>query len=62
MLSETVEELPEDSHLWSYEIKLDGYRCLALCDESGVKLYSRKKNLLNSRFPTIVKALASVEP
>ncbi|HEU4640012.1 MAG TPA: non-homologous end-joining DNA ligase, partial [Candidatus Binatia bacterium] len=53
MLSETVEELPEDSDRWSYEIKLDGYRCLALRDESGVKLYSRKKNLLNSRFPTI---------
>jgi bifunctional non-homologous end joining protein LigD len=62
MLSETVEELPEDSHLWSYEIKLDGYRCLAVRDEGGVKLYSRKKNLLNSRFPTIVKALESVEP
>jgi bifunctional non-homologous end joining protein LigD len=62
MLSETVDELPEDSDLWSYEIKLDGYRCLALRDESGVKLYSRKKNLLNSRFPTIVKALGSVEP
>ena len=62
MLSETVEELPEDSDLWSYEIKLDGYRCLALRDESGVKLYSRKKNLLNSRFPTIAKALESVEP
>ena len=62
MLSETVEELPKDSDLWSYEIKLDGYRCLALRDESGVKLYSRKKNLLNSRFPTIVKALESVEP
>jgi bifunctional non-homologous end joining protein LigD len=62
MLSETVDELPEDSDLWSYEIKLDGYRCLALRDESGVKLYSRKKNLLNSRFPTVVKALESIEP
>jgi bifunctional non-homologous end joining protein LigD len=62
MLSETVDELPEDSDLWSYEIKLDGYRCLALRDESGIKLYSRKKNLLNSRFPTIVKALESIEP
>ena len=62
MLSETVDELPEDSDLWSYEVKLDGYRCLALRDESGVKLYSRKKNSLNSRFPTIVKALESVEP
>ncbi len=62
MLSETVDELPEDSDVWSYEIKLDGYRCLALRDESGVKLYSRKKNLLSSRFPTIVKALEFMEP
>jgi bifunctional non-homologous end joining protein LigD len=62
MLSEIVDELPEDSDLWSFEIKLDGYRCLALRDESGVKLYSRKKNLLNSRFPTIVKALERFEP
>jgi bifunctional non-homologous end joining protein LigD len=62
MLSETVDELPEDSDLWSYEIKLDGYRCLALRDESGVRLYSRKRNLLNSRFPTIVKALERMEP
>jgi bifunctional non-homologous end joining protein LigD len=62
MLSETVDKLPEGSDLWSYEIKLDGYRCLALRHESGVKLYSRKKNLLNSRFPTIVKALEGMEP
>jgi bifunctional non-homologous end joining protein LigD len=61
MLSETVDELPDDSDVWSYEIKLDGYRCLALRDESGVRLYSRKKNLLNSRFPTIVKALEAME-
>ncbi|HEX7227104.1 MAG TPA: DNA polymerase ligase N-terminal domain-containing protein, partial [Candidatus Binatia bacterium] len=62
MLSETADELPEDSDLWSYEIKLDGYRCLALRDESGVRLYSRKRNLPNSRFPTIVKALEGMEP
>jgi bifunctional non-homologous end joining protein LigD len=57
MLSEEVDELPDDPGAWTYEIKLDGYRCLALRDESGVKLYSRKRNLLNSRFPTLVKAL-----
>lgn len=62
MLSEAVDELPENSDAWSYEIKLDGYRCLALWDKNGVKLYSRKKNLLNSRFPTVAKALESMEP
>jgi bifunctional non-homologous end joining protein LigD len=62
MLSEEVDELPNDPDAWTYEIKLDGYRCLALRDESGVKLYSRKRNLLNSRFPTIVKALEQIDP
>ena len=62
MLSEEVDELPNDPDAWTYEIKLDGYRCLALRDESGVKLYSRKRNLLNSRFPTIVKAVEQMDP
>jgi bifunctional non-homologous end joining protein LigD len=62
MLSEEVDELPDDPDAWTYEIKLDGYRCLALRNASGVKLYSRKKNSLNSRFPTVVKALESMEP
>jgi bifunctional non-homologous end joining protein LigD len=62
MLSEEVDELPDDPDAWTYEIKLDGYRCLAVRDESGVKLYSRKRNVLNSRFPTIVKTLERIEP
>ena len=62
MLSEEVDELPDDTDTWTYEIKLDGYRCLALRDGSGVKLYSRRRNLLNSRFPTIAKALERMKP
>ena len=62
MLAEPVAELPQDTRAWTYEIKLDGYRCLALKADSGVKLYSRKQNVLNSRFPDIVKALRPMQP
>ncbi|MGH7875594.1 MAG: non-homologous end-joining DNA ligase, partial [Candidatus Binatia bacterium] len=61
MLAAPVSELPQDGVRWTYEIKLDGYRCIALKDEKGVKLHSRKKTLLNSRFPSVVKVLATIE-
>jgi DNA ligase D-like protein (predicted ligase) len=50
-----VSELPEGSH-WIYEIKLDGYRCLAGKDARGVSLWSRRGNLLTSQFAMIAKA------
>ncbi|HWO43586.1 MAG TPA: non-homologous end-joining DNA ligase [Candidatus Eisenbacteria bacterium] len=57
MLATPVSRLPEDTRQWIYEIKLDGYRCLALRVDAGVKLFSRKRNLLNKRFPMIAEAL-----
>ncbi|HEU4345606.1 MAG TPA: non-homologous end-joining DNA ligase [Candidatus Binatia bacterium] len=57
MLARPVDKLPEDRNQWSYEIKLDGYRCLALRDDKGVKLFSRNKNLLNARFPRVAEAV-----
>ena len=57
MLARPVDKLPEDRNQWIYEIKLDGYRCLALRDDKGVKLFSRNKNLLNARFPRVVEAV-----
>jgi bifunctional non-homologous end joining protein LigD len=36
-----VRSLPEGPN-WLYEIKLDGYRCLAGKDDSGVSLWSRR--------------------
>jgi bifunctional non-homologous end joining protein LigD len=62
MLAKPVHKLPEDRSQWLYEIKLDGYRCLALRDEKQVKLFSRNRNLLNSRFPAIARAFEAVEP
>jgi bifunctional non-homologous end joining protein LigD len=61
MLAETATELPQDNATWSYEIKLDGYRCIATKYEKETKLYSRKRNLLNERFPGVVKSLAGLE-
>jgi DNA ligase D-like protein (predicted ligase) len=51
-----VRNLPEESN-WQYEIKLDGYRCIAAHDSSGVKLWSRRGNLLTAQFPAIAQAL-----
>ena len=50
-----VTKLPEESD-WLYEVKLDGYRCLAGKDANGVTLWSRRGNVLTSQFPTIAKA------
>jgi bifunctional non-homologous end joining protein LigD len=50
-----VRNLPEGLN-WLYEIKLDGYRCLAGKDTSGVSLWSRRENVFTSQFPAIAKA------
>jgi ATP dependent DNA ligase domain/Mannosylglycerate hydrolase MGH1-like glycoside hydrolase domain len=44
---------------WTFEIKLDGYRCIAVKRGSEVTLFSRNEKVLNKRFPTVVDALAS---
>ncbi len=54
MYALAVRPLPEGD--WLYEIKLDGYRCLAGRDADGVKLWSRRGNELTSQFPTIANA------
>jgi ATP-dependent DNA ligase len=50
-----VRELP-DGGLWSYEPKLDGYRCLAARLSSGVVLWSRRGTGFTNRFPAIARA------
>ena len=46
---------------WTFEIKFDGYRCIATKHISEITLFSRHKNVLNKRFPGVVEALASLE-
>jgi ATP-dependent DNA ligase len=51
-----VAKVPEGAE-WTYEIKLDGYRLEAVKSGKEVALYSRRRNLLNKKFPYIAAAL-----
>src|ERR1700733_708663 len=53
------EHLPQGAD-WIYEIKLDGYRALAIKSAGKVQLRSRNDNDFNSRYPGIVKALTAM--
>jgi len=50
-----VRKLPEGQD-WLYEIKFDGYRCLAGKNAGSVRLWSRRGNAFTSQFPAIAKA------
>jgi bifunctional non-homologous end joining protein LigD len=50
-----VTKLP-DSANWVWEIKIDGYRAIAVKTDH-VNLYSRTRNSFNSKFSYIVEAL-----
>jgi bifunctional non-homologous end joining protein LigD len=46
---------------WVFELKLDGYRCIAVKHGKEITLYSRNQKVLNRRFLGIVEALALLE-
>jgi bifunctional non-homologous end joining protein LigD len=59
MLLLRTEGLPEGAN-WLYEIKLDGYRALAIKSGGKIHLRSRNDNDFASRYPGVVKALAAL--
>lgn len=54
-----VAKLPEGPE-WTYEIKLDGYRLEVIKEPGKIRLYSRRGNLLNKKFPYIGDALSKL--
>ena len=61
MYARLVNELPEGRE-WLYEVKFDGYRCLAGRDAKGVTLWSRRENLFTKQFPNIARACERLPP
>src|SRR5258705_5184811 len=51
-----VPRVPEGPQ-WSFEFKLDGYRLEAVKSAGKITLYSRRRNVLNTKFPYITAAL-----
>ena len=61
MYARPVQNLPEGKE-WLYEVKFDGYRCLAGKNIDGVTLWSRRGNLFTDQFPRIAKACERLPP
>ena len=60
MQCKSVTALPTGEK-WTFEIKFDGYRCVAVKRGREITLFSRHEKVLNRRFPSVVEALASLE-
>jgi ATP dependent DNA ligase domain len=61
MYALAVQKLPQGQE-WLYEVKFDGYRCLAGRDSAGVTLWSRRGNLFTNQFPRIARACERLPP
>jgi bifunctional non-homologous end joining protein LigD len=57
MLASSAAQLPEGPQ-WSYEVKFDGYRTLALKDGARVKLLSRNLKDATRLYPTVAREAA----
>jgi hypothetical protein len=59
MLTTSAARLPEGEH-WSYEVKWDGYRTLAVKDGARVTLLSRNLKDATGQYSTAVRAVAEI--
>jgi bifunctional non-homologous end joining protein LigD len=61
MMAKIAEE-PFDSSDWIFEVKLDGYRGIAIFDATGKpRLWSRNGLPLEKKFPAVAKALSKLK-
>jgi len=49
-----------DAVQWTYEIKLDGYRAIAVKSGQTINLFSRRGKSFNSQYPYLIEALAKL--
>src|SRR5215471_13517786 len=61
MLATPASSLPTGD-AWTYEVKWDGYRAIAVKDGARVRLMSRNQKDLTRDYPTVVAAVAGIEP
>ena len=54
-----VPQLPDGSN-WLYEIKLDGYRAVAINSNGKLSLYSKNRKSFNRQYPYIIEALTDL--
>jgi len=59
MLATSADALPTGD-AWSYEVKWDGYRTLALKDGPRVTLYSRNLKNATAQYPTVARSVAAL--
>jgi len=59
MLLSPAKMLPEGKN-WSYELKLDGYRALAIKSDGTVQLRSRNNKDFSGRYPAVARELAAL--
>ena len=52
---QAVTKIP-DTPAWVYEIKLDGYRAVAIKSEGRLNLVSRRRNSFNTQYPLVLVA------
>src|SRR5215469_4002840 len=54
-----VPNLPDGSD-WVYEIKLDGYRAVAINSQGKLSLFSKNRKSFNRQYPYIIEALSDL--